>query len=81
MITNSLLRRALVGLAVFASMIVIGVMLAAGGDQNTRRPPAARLTAVNAVGSERARRHAADATRPRPNPRAPKRTGSRSNPL
>lgn len=83
MIESSLLRRALVGLAVFIAMVAIGVIFAAGGDQSTHRPPAGHLTAVNALSSERSRRHAADAATPQPKPRAPKRRSgnARSNPL
>jgi hypothetical protein len=82
-IESSLLRRVLVGLVVFAGMVILGVVLAAGGDQGARRPSPGHLPAANAMSSERSPRHAADAAQPRPNPRAPKRhrAGSRSNPL
>jgi len=78
-----LLRRALVGLAVFTAMVVLGVVLAAGGDQGTRRTANARLTAISAVNDGRSRRHAAGAVSPRSNPSAPKPRGAgqRSNPL
>jgi hypothetical protein len=72
-----------VGLAIFAAMVALGVILAAGGDQGTRRVPAGHLTAVNAVSEGHGRRHAADAVSPRPNPRArrPRGASGRSNPL
>ncbi len=83
MIESNLLRRALVGLAVFAGMVILGVVIAAGGDQGARRAAPGHLSAVNTMSSERTRRHAAGTTHSRPNPRAPKRrpAGSRSNPL
>jgi len=81
-IARSLLRRALVGLAVFLTMVAMGVVFAAGGDQNPSKPRTAPLTAVSAMSAERSR-HAADAAHPQPNPRAPRprSPGSRSNPL
>ena len=83
MIARSLLRRALVGLAVLLTMVAIGVVFAAGGDQSPGRPRPAPLTAVSAMSGEQSGRHAADAAHPQPNPRAPRpRTStSRSKPL
>ena len=83
MIARSLLRRALVGLAVLLTMVAIGVVFAAGGDQSPGRPRPAPLTAVSAMSEERSSRHAADATHPQPNPRAPRprTSASRSKPL
>jgi len=64
-------------------MVVLGVILAAGGDQGVRRTPAGRLTAFSAVSDSRGRRGPADAAAPRPSPRArkPRGAGLRSNPL
>jgi hypothetical protein len=82
-IESSLLRRALVGMAIFAAMVVLGVVLAAGGDQGARRKPARHLTATSAVNDGRSRRRAAESANRGPNPRAPRPrgAGSRSNPL
>ena len=83
MTESSLLGRSLVGLAIFAAIVALGVVLAAGGDQSTRRAPAGHLTAVNTLSDTRSRRRAADVVAPRPNPRAhkPRAPGGRSNPL
>lgn len=83
MTQSNLLRRSLVGLAIFAAVVALGVILAAGGDQGTRRTSPGHLTAVNAATDGRGRRHAADVVNPRPNPRArkPHAAPARPNPL
>jgi len=80
---SSLFGRSLVGLAIFAAIVTLGVILAAGGDQSTRRAPATHLTAANTVSDTRSHRRAPDVVSPRPNPRAGKPHGAagRLNPL
>lgn len=79
---STILRRALVGLAIFATTVALGVVLAAGGDQAARRAPAGHLTAVGALSGGRSRRHAANVVTPRPGLRMHKpRPAGRSNPL
>jgi len=68
--TRSLIRRSLVGLAIFAAMVVLGVVLSAGGDQGHSRPSPARATTATALSAGRSRPRATGAIHLQPNPRA-----------
>ena len=83
MIESNLLRRALVGLMIFATMVILGVVLAAGGDQGARRTPAGHLTAMRVASDSRSRRRDPSAVSSRPpiaRVRKPRPAG-RPNPL
>ena len=82
MTESNLVGRSLVGLAIFAAIVALGVALAAG-DQSTRRAPAGHLTTANTLSDPRSRRRAPDVASPRPNPRAhkPHGTAGRAKPL
>ena len=69
MITRSLLRRSLVGLAVFAATVLLGVVLAAGGDHGRSQPAPGRVTAANLLSARKGRPRAAGVVRPQPNRR------------
>jgi len=69
-LTRSLLRRSLVGLAVFTSMLLLGVVIAAGGDHGPSHTAPSSVGTANALSSGLSRPRAAGTVGSKPNPRA-----------
>jgi hypothetical protein len=72
---NSLRTRALIGLAIFALMVIVGVLLSAGGGHATHGSAPSPPTDTRPLSAAPAHDRAADALHPQPNPRSSRRPG------